>query len=67
MCGFVGVCVCPEVLKEGSLGQCGLGEVASKYVKGQVVCEAELYEMSVEGLSVEKRGLGHRCVCVDLS
>lgn len=58
--GFVGVCVCPEVLKEVRLGQHDLGEVESKYVEGQVVCEAELCEISVEGLSVEKRGLGHR-------
>lgn len=67
MCGFVGVCVCLEVLKEGRLGQHGLGEVESKFVKGQVVCEAELCKMSMEGLSVEKRGLGCRCVCMDLS
>lgn len=63
----MGVCVCPGVLKEVRLGQHDLGEVESKHMKGQVVCEAELCEISVEGLSVEKRGLGHRCVCMDLS
>lgn len=61
----MGVCVCLEVLKEVRLGQHDLGEVESKYVKGQVVCEAELCERSLEALSVEKRGLGHRCM--DLS
>lgn len=64
---FCGGCVCPEVLREVRLGQHDLGEVESKYVKGQVVCEAELCEIPVEGLSVEKRGSGHRCVCMDLS
>lgn len=52
---FVGVCVCPDVLKEVRQGQHDLGEVESKYAKGQVVCEAELWEMSEEGLSVEKQ------------
>lgn len=51
----MGVCVCPDVLKEVRQGQHDLGEVESKYAKGQVVCEAELWEMSEEGLSVEKR------------
>lgn len=63
----MGVCVCPEVLKELRLGQHDLGEVENKYVKEQVVCEAELCEISVKGLSVEKRGLGYGCVCMDLS
>lgn len=34
---FVGVCVCPEVLKEVRLGQHDLGEVEGKHVEGQVV------------------------------
>lgn len=50
----MGVCVCPDVSKEVRLGQCDLGEVEREYVKGQVVCEAQLWEMLVQGLSVEK-------------